>query len=125
MGTRGCPEVRSLTRKKMRHSSEKILTTFVIGIVLLNALNLRRASAYAQNAAEAVPEWQRAAGGKLSFVVASIKPDNPAKPTPSNFTVDAFDNFDSVDPHGHFVASLPLQAYVLFAYKLLYARDQK
>src|SRR5215471_5102417 len=109
----------------MRHSSEKILTSFVIGIVLLIALNIRSASVYAQNAAEAVPEWQRAAGGKLSFEVASIKPDNPANPTPSNFTVDAFDNFDTADPHGHFVASLPPQAYVLFAYKLLYAREQK
>jgi hypothetical protein len=91
----------------MRHSSEKILTTFVIGIVLLIALNLQSASVHAQNAAEAVPEWERAAGGKLSFEVASIKPDNPVKPTPSNFTVDAFDNFDTADPHGHFVASLP------------------
>jgi len=112
----------------MRHSSEKILTTFVIGttgIALLIALNFRRASVHAQNAAKAVPDWQRAAGGKLAFEVASIKPGNPAKPTPSNFTVDAFDNFDTADPHGHFVASLPLQAYVLFAYKLLYARDQK
>jgi hypothetical protein len=62
----------------MRHSSEKILTTFVsgvAGIALMIALNL--APVRAQSAVDTVPDWQKAAGGKLSFDVASVKLADP------------------------------------------------
>ncbi len=60
-----------------------------------------------------------AAGGKLSFEVASVKPGNPATFTPPNFPLDYLDTFGGANPHGRVVAEFLLEIYVAFAYKLL------
>jgi bla regulator protein BlaR1 len=65
-----------------------------------------------------VPEWQKAAGGKLSFEVASIKPGDANKFTPPNVPLGYSDFFGVANPHGRFVAQFPLEAYIAFAYKL-------
>jgi hypothetical protein len=79
----------------------------IAGIALLMA-SLSGTFIAAQTAAEStqVPEWQKAAGGKRSFEVASIKPATPGKFTPSNFTLDFLDSFAGNNPHGRFVAQL-------------------
>jgi hypothetical protein len=68
--------------------------TGIAGIAALIVLSPSGALVQAQTAAEPrstespqVPEWQKAAGGKLSFEVASIKPGTPGKFTPPNFAL--------------------------------------
>lgn len=107
--------------------------TGIAGIAALIVLSLSGAIVQAQTAAETlstewhqVPGWQKAAGGKLSFEVASIKLADPEKFTPPNFALDFLDSFAGANPHGRFVAQFPLEAYVGFAYKLSpYSREQK
>lgn len=60
-----------------------------------------------------MPGWQTAAGGKLEFAVASVKPSKvPKVPT---FPLDSR---DARTPRGRFSAGLTLQTYITFAYKL-------
>src|SRR5262245_21500122 len=70
------------------------------------------------SASPQVPEWQKVAGGKLSFEVASIKPATPGQSTPSTFPLDYGDFFGVENPHGRFIQQVPLAAYIAFAYKL-------
>jgi hypothetical protein len=54
----------------MRHSSERFLPKFVAGVVGIAVLIvpiLSGALMLAQTVADTVPEWQKAAGGKLSM----------------------------------------------------------
>jgi bla regulator protein BlaR1 len=60
-----------------------------------------------------IPDWQKAAGGKMAFDVASIKPAK--SPRLPNFPLN---NGDAKPPGGRFSASFSLPAYILFAYKL-------
>ncbi|HEY2383010.1 MAG TPA: hypothetical protein VGK48_17680 [Terriglobia bacterium] len=61
----------------MRRSSGRIL------LALLIALSRSGALVLAQTGVDKVPEWQKAAGGKVLFDVASIKLANPAIPAQS------------------------------------------
>jgi bla regulator protein BlaR1 len=114
-------------------SGSWVRLTGIAGIAALIVLSLSGALLQAQTAAETlstespqVLEWQKAAGGKLSFEVASVKQGNPEKFTPPNFALDFLDSFGGANPHGRFVAQFPLQAYVGFAYKLFsYSQEQK
>ncbi len=67
-----------------------------------------------------VPEWQTAAGGKLSFEVASIKPSKAFRPP--NFRLDAG---NAVARGGRFSAGFGLLTYILFAYKLDATAEQR
>jgi bla regulator protein BlaR1 len=60
-----------------------------------------------------VPDWQTAAGGKMAFEVASVKPSKMFNPP--NFPLDYG---DAKTPGGRFSAGFPLMAYISFAYKL-------
>jgi bla regulator protein BlaR1 len=60
-----------------------------------------------------VPDWQKAAGGKMAFDVASVKPTN--RPELPNFPLDSGNAKTS---GGRFSASFSLSIYILFAYKL-------
>jgi uncharacterized protein (TIGR03435 family) len=106
----------------MRLHSRLFIRVRIAGVVALTALSLSGVRAQSQTAV--FPEWQKAAGDKMSFEVASIKPGDQAKFTPPNFNMDDVDTFGGADPHGHLVASFPLLDYVFFAYKLSYAREQ-
>ncbi len=62
--------------KKMRHRSDTLLLTLAAGIACIAvtvAMNLSAALGQSQTSLDKVPEWQKAAGGKLSFDMASIK----------------------------------------------------
>jgi len=83
----------------------------VVGLILFAALM------QAQTAAEATPEWQKAAGGKQSFEVASIKLAE-GRFAPPNFALNAFESFNGENPHGRLIAQFPLETYIGFAYKL-------
>jgi len=103
----------------------------IAGIAALIVLSLSGALVQAQTTglpteSPQVPEWQKAAGGKLSFEVASIKLADPEKFTPPNFALNFLDSFEGANPHGRFVAQFPVQIYLAFAYKLFpYSQDQK
>jgi bla regulator protein blaR1 len=70
---------------------------------------------FSQETPVAAP-WQIAAGGKMAFEVASVKPSNPDKFTPPSFPLDAGDAFTPTG--GRFSADFPLVVYISFAYKL-------
>jgi len=70
-----------------------------------------------------VPDWQTAAGGKMAFELASIRP------APGDLASER--NFPWVDgaaypPNGgYFYARCSLDAYIMFAYKLFLTPDQR
>jgi bla regulator protein blaR1 len=78
--------------------------------------------------AQQAPPWQVAAGGKMSFEVASVKPSKPGTFFPPNFPLDPGDSFVNVrtkePPHGRFSANFPLIVYIGFAYKTMLTREQ-
>jgi uncharacterized protein (TIGR03435 family) len=64
-----------------------------------------------------VPDWQNAAGGKMAFEVASVK---PAKvPRPPNFPLNLG---DAKTPGGRLSGTYPLVLCAAFAYKLMPAQ---
>ena len=86
-----------------------------------NAIEARGSSAASQSPDE--PDWQKAAGGKMSFEVASIRPSKPGTFTPPNFPLS---NDDAYEPTGGvFTADFPLEVYLEFAYKFRPSPDQR
>ncbi len=59
------------------------------------------------------PDWQTAAGGKMAFDVASVKPTSMWRPP--NFPLDTG---DAKTPGGRFSFTVGLVPYITFAYKL-------
>jgi uncharacterized protein (TIGR03435 family) len=64
-------------------------------------------------------DWQAAAGGRMAFEVASVKPSMRVKMP--NFPLD---NNDAKTRGGRFSASFPLSVYISFAYKLAPAENR-
>lgn len=69
------------------------------------------------------PAWQTAAGGHMSFEVASIKLSQPGTFTPPNFALNIDDT--SIPRGGRFFADFPLEVYIEFAYKIMPAQEQE
>jgi uncharacterized protein (TIGR03435 family) len=110
----------------MRLNSRHFIRERFAQIVAVVVLSFSGALAHAQTGADITPEWQKAAGGKLSFDAASVKLGDPAKFTPPTFALDYLDSFGGANPHGRFGGQFPLQVYVAFAYKLFpYSQEQK
>jgi bla regulator protein blaR1 len=72
---------------------------------------------------EKVPQWQKAAGGKISFEVASIRPSKPGTFKPPSFPLSSDDSYASTG--GLFTADFPLMVYIEFAYKLWQTQEQR
>jgi hypothetical protein len=65
-----------------------------------------------------LPQWQTAAGGRLSFEVASLRLSAPnAPPSENSFQINAQDDFSSTG--GFFRSSAHLIMYIIFAYKIV------
>src|SRR5579871_6851170 len=77
------------------------------------------AIAFAQS--RAIPDWEKAAGGKLAFEVASVKLASAF--APPSFPLDPGDAY--ADTGGRFRAFFPLQTYITFAYKLSLTPEQR
>jgi bla regulator protein BlaR1 len=61
-------------------------------------------------------DWQKAAGGKMAFEVASVRQSQPGTFTPPSFPLSPDDSYR---PNGGlFSADFPLVVYIEFAYKL-------
>jgi len=69
-----------------------------------------------------VPAWQKEAGDKMEFEVASIRPDQGPFRSPS-FALSSDDWFR--DPQGHFHADFSVATYIEFAYKLWLTGEQR
>lgn len=96
----------------------------LVGLSLAGAVQAQTATSTLSIKSPKVPEWQKVAGGKRSFEVASIKQGKPGTFTPPNFALDNSDSFGGASPHGHFVAEFPLETHIEFAYKLWLSREQ-
>ena len=64
-----------------------------------------------------IPAWQLAAGGKMTFEVASVREDPTGKYQTPPYSIDSDDDGD-ISSSGIFLADLPLTSYISFAYKL-------
>jgi bla regulator protein BlaR1 len=71
-----------------------------------------------------VPDWQTAAGGKMEFAVASIRPGKPGEFTYPNFPNSVDDSY-TAGPNDSFVAGFTLETYIEFAYKLRPSSDER
>jgi bla regulator protein BlaR1 len=69
-----------------------------------------------------VPDWQTAAGGKMAFEVASVKPSK-GDFTPPVFPLDSGDAYNATG--GRFKADFPVWVYIQFAYKISPTDDQR
>lgn len=67
-----------------------------------------------------VPDWQTAAGGKMAFEVASVKPSKQFEPP--NFPLSAENAYA---PGGRLSATFQLYTYITFAYKLRPTAEQR
>lgn len=102
------------------------------GRVLQNATLLAVAATIASglnvplHAQGAAPDWEKAAGGRQEFDVASVREDKTGAPSHSNFSLDngnawfTVSQKDVLAPNGTLfsASSFPLLRYVTFAYKL-------
>jgi bla regulator protein BlaR1 len=79
--------------------------------LLATLLELPRASAQS-----ATTDWEKAAGGKMSFDVASVKQDTSGQFTAPSFALDAGDTYPGNTTL--FSAHFPLATFIEFAYKL-------
>lgn len=94
--------------RKLRHMNNCVKVLTLLAIVALLAITLR--NAYAVSAQSSTSQdWEKAAGGKMSFEVASIKQINSSDGSPVHFTRTG----------GLFSATgYKLAFYIAFAYKL-------
>jgi uncharacterized protein (TIGR03435 family) len=63
-----------------------------------------------------IPQWQTAAGGKMSFAVASVRQSKPDSPRRDNMDLRPLDLF--LPTGGLFTANVSLVEYIIFAYKI-------
>jgi uncharacterized protein (TIGR03435 family) len=63
-----------------------------------------------------VPDWQKAAGGKMEFEVASVRQDTSGVFRPPSFSLSADDGSPPLE--GLFHADFQLLIYIEFAYKI-------
>ena len=80
------------------------------------------AAADQRSTAQAMPDWQKAAGGHMEFEVASVRVDTSSDFKPPSFPLSADDSF--TDTGGLFRADFSLPVYIQFAYKLWLTPDQ-
>ena len=72
---------------------------------------------FGQQAETKAKSWQEAAGGKMSFEVASVRPSGPDEYHSPGFPLSPDDFFR--DPGGRFQGAFALEIYIEFAYKTL------
>jgi uncharacterized protein (TIGR03435 family) len=67
-------------------------------------------------------DWEKAAGGKMSFEVASVKRDTSGQSVRPNFPLSADDDYHPTG--GLLSADFPVRVYITFAYRLTLAQNQ-
>jgi uncharacterized protein (TIGR03435 family) len=116
-----------LSNKRLFHIrvAPAITKAYILALVFAGSGPLNLAVyARAQSNSVSVPklqtalplERQSAAGGKLAFEVASVRPSSPEEPFGGNITLDALDS--GAFPGGIVSTNAPLALYIIFAYKI-------
>jgi len=100
--------------------AEFALASFAV-LLTVAAANAQTAQSTAGQPQPAA-DWQTAAGGKMAFEVASIRPAEPDSRIRSNFALNFLDR--SIPQGGRLSANLPLTFYIQFAYKMLLTSEQ-
>ena len=95
----------------LKSKSALLIAVIAIGgLAAFIALGLSGARVRAQNAVNTVPEWQKAAGDKLSFEVASIRLANSGNQgmgrATANFPLDISDSLGNAGPSGAWLPKL-------------------
>src|SRR5579863_3056133 len=107
----------------MRHSypSSKLRARalFILVLGIANAA----CCAHAQNPPLPQADWEKAAGGKMEFEVASIHLGEPDHFQPPLFAISPDDSY--VPTGGRFFADFPLPVYIGFAYKILMTEERQ
>lgn len=88
---------------------------------LLTAVVVPAALGFGQATANEA-DWEKAAGGKMEFEVASIHPTGPGKFTPPNFALSEADGY--IANNDSLNADFPLPVYIAFAYKIMPSREE-
>ena len=90
-------------------------------------VGMANAPAILAQSASGVPPWQTAAGGRMAFEVASVKPLKPgSRFRGPNFALDNGDGFrtdSGENPHGRLSVAWVVPVYISFAYKLSLTPD--
>ncbi|WP_158820581.1 M56 family metallopeptidase [Granulicella sp. S156] len=74
-------------------------------------------------ATKEMPNWQKAAGGKMAFEVATIKPAEPGKRVEQNVGLNIDD--EPIPPGGRLLVQGTLPSLIEFAYKIISTREQQ
>lgn len=94
----------------------------LLGAVGLITLAIPVALGLAQ-ATKEMPNWQKAAGGKMAFEVATIKPAEPGKRIQPNIGLNMDD--EPIPPGGRLLVQGTIPALIDFAYKILSTHEQQ
>ena len=94
----------------------------ILWLAFQSTTQLARAQTEAKQA-QSTPDWQKAAGGKMEFEVASIRPAGTGAFVPPNFGLNIDDG--PIPPGGLFTADFPLAIYIGFAYKIMPTSEQE
>jgi bla regulator protein blaR1 len=99
-------------QRRTRAGWRFLLIVFSLATVLVFVMSSFQIITTAQ---PVVSQWQKAAGGKMSFEVASIK-EGPSDAPGGNFPLDGGNSFARTG--GYFKANFPAFVFIGFAYKL-------
>jgi uncharacterized protein (TIGR03435 family) len=105
------------------YSARRFAGFIVLAFFAWNGLPTVLIAQSSQNQAElaqrpSVPDWQTAAGGKMEFDVASVRPSVADARIKGNEYLTPYDG-GSLSGAGLFSANAPLASYIVFAYKIL------
>ncbi len=114
----GTPRYRSFARTAMR----RLVSSASLAAIAVSLILLKAQAQSAPRTAQPIPEWQSAAGGKMEFEVASIRPAAPGTHSHSNLDLSPDDT--TVPNGGRFSAVGAVGMYIQFAYKLSVFQDQ-
>ena len=98
------------------------LATFAAGIIASPSSSKALAQSTPPPASQPIPAWQRDAGGKMEFEVASIRPAAPGATWRTIFDLSVEDV--PVPPGGRFSATASLGTYLQYAYKVSLIQNQ-
>jgi uncharacterized protein (TIGR03435 family) len=105
----------------MKGKSVLMYKKILVMVVVLVAVD--RPRMFGQQTPSDVPGWQKAAGGKMEFDVASVRLSEPGKFRPPSIPLGPD---DSTRPSGgRFFADFSLNTYIEFAYKLWLTTEQR
>jgi bla regulator protein BlaR1 len=111
------------TSARMRHRSAvwsgaaTALRTLIVVGILIPCCTL------AQSTPPSEAAWEKAAGSKMEFEVASIHLEKPGNFKPPLFALSPDDSY--VSAGGRFFADFPLLVYIEFAYKIWLTEEQR